>query len=62
MFAVKQHGGFIFFAFADHDDAIHLDRVQHQAHTIDRGLICGILIPTAHLAPCTQCGGFSDAH
>ena len=39
-----QHRRFVFFAFADDDDAVDVDFTQHAAHRIDRGLVDGVLI------------------
>ena len=47
-FAVEQHGGFVLFSLADHDNAIHVDGFQQVAHRIYRSAVGGVLITTTH--------------
>ncbi len=37
--AVEEHRGLVLLALADHDDATHRDRVEHEPHGVDRGLV-----------------------
>jgi hypothetical protein len=43
--AVVEHGRLVLLALADDHDAVHLDRVQDDAHRVDRGLVGGDLVP-----------------
>ncbi len=42
--AVVEHRRLVLLALADHDDAVHLHRLQHVAHAVDRRLIGGLLV------------------
>ena len=60
--AVEQHRRLVLLALADHDDALHGDRVDHPPHQVDRGPVGGVLV-----APPDPAGGahracLGDAH
>ena len=42
--AVVEHRRLVLLAFADHDDAVHLDRVEHGPHGVDGGLVHQFLV------------------
>ena len=44
LLAVEEHRRFVLLALADHDDAVHRDRVEHEAHRVDRGAVGGDLV------------------
>ena len=44
LLAVEEHRRFVLLALADHDDAVHRDRVEHEAHRVDRGAVGGELV------------------
>jgi len=48
-FAVVQHGSFVFFAFANYDDAADFDGVEDKAHGIHGGFVGCVFVATAHL-------------
>jgi hypothetical protein len=56
-FAIEQHGRFVLLALANDDDAIHLDRIEHQAHGVHGGLVAAFFIAPPHKAPGGQSGG-----
>ena len=37
LLSVEEHRRFVFFAFSDDDDSVHLDSVEHEAHGVDGG-------------------------
>jgi hypothetical protein len=39
MFAIEQHGGFVFFAFTNDDDAAHGHSAEHHAHGVHCGAV-----------------------
>ena len=43
-----EHGGFVSFALADHDDAVDIENVEFLAHRVDRGLVGLLLVAAAH--------------
>ena len=43
-----EHRGLVLLALADDDDPIHLDRVHHHAHGVDRRLVRRLLVAPAH--------------
>ena len=45
--AVGEHRRLVLLALADHDDAVHVDRVQHGVHAVDRGLVGRLLVAHA---------------
>ena len=61
LLAVVEHRGFVLLALADHDDAVHRDGVEHEAHRVDCGLVGGDLVAVADPAGGGQCGRFGDA-
>ena len=42
-----QHRCFVDFAFANHDSAVDVDQVEHNAHGVDGGAVGGIFITAA---------------
>ena len=62
MLALEQHRRFVLRPFADDDDAVHRDRVQHHAHGIDRRLVGRFLLPPAHPAAGRQRRRLGDPH
>src|SRR5205823_9851180 len=38
----------VLLALPDDDDAVHGDRVEHEPHRVDGGLVCRRLVPAAH--------------
>ena len=42
-----QHRRFVDFAFANHDSAVDVDQVEHNAHGVDGGAVGGIFITAA---------------
>ena len=50
--AVVEHRRLVLLALADHDQAVHRHRVEHQPHRVDRGLVGRLL-----LAPANPAGG-----
>ena len=42
--AVVEHRRLVLLALADHDDAVHRDRVEHVAHRVDGRLVGGLLV------------------
>jgi hypothetical protein len=51
--AVVEHRRFVLLALADHDDAVHRDRIDHQAHRVHGGLVGADLVT----APDPPAGG-----
>ena len=47
LLAVEEHRRFVLLALADHDDAVHRDRVEHEAHRVDGGAVGGQLVAAA---------------
>jgi hypothetical protein len=45
--AVEEHRRLVLLSLADHDDAVHLDGAEHQAHRVDRGLVGQLLLAPA---------------
>ena len=45
--AVEEHRGFVLLPLADHDHAVHRDRVEDEAHRVDRGAVGGELVAAA---------------
>ena len=61
LLAVVEHRRLVLLALADHDDAVHRDRVEHVAHTVDGGLVGGLLVAHADEWSRRQRGGLGDA-
>ena len=55
---VVQHGGFVFFAFANNNNAVHADGVEHVAHCVDCCAVGGEFVATPNPARCCECGRF----
>ena len=53
-------GRFVLLALADHDDALHRDRVEDDAHRVDRGTVGAVLVALAEPAPGGQRRGLGD--
>ena len=47
LLAVEEHRRLVLLALADHDDAVHRDRVEHEAHRVDGGAVGGDLVAAA---------------
>ena len=62
LLAVVEHRRLVLLPLADHDDAVHRDRVEDEAHRVDRGLVGGDLVAAADPAGGGQGGGLGDAH
>ena len=45
--AVEEHRRLVLLALADHDDAVHVDAVEHVAHRVDRGGVGRLLVAAA---------------
>ena len=60
--AVVEHRGFVFFAFADNDGAIHRNGAESKSHGIDGSAVCAFLVATAHPAARSEGGGFGHAN
>ncbi len=48
LLAVVQHRGFVLLALADHDDAVHRDRVEDEPHRVRRRAVGRVLVAAAH--------------
>src|SRR5262249_26851422 len=44
LLAVEEHRRLVLLTLADHDDATHRDRVQHQPHGVDGRLVGAVLV------------------
>ena len=60
LLAVEEHRGFVLLALADHDDAVHRDRVEDEAHRVDGGAVGGELVAAADPAGGGQRRGLGD--
>ena len=58
--AVVEHRRLVLLAFADHDDAVHHDGVEHRAHAVDRRLVGSDLVAAPDPAPGTHRSGLRD--
>ena len=47
LLAVVEHRRLVLLALADHDDAVHRDRVEHQPHRVDGGAVGALLLAAA---------------
>ena len=56
-----EHRRLVLLALADHDDAVHVDGVQREAHGVDGGLVGGDLVALAHPAGGRQRGSLGNA-
>ena len=61
LLAVEEHRRLVLLALADHDDAVHRDRVEHYAHPVDRGLVGGLLVAPADPPARAERGGLRHA-
>ena len=59
--AVVEHRRLVLLPLADHDDAVEVDRVEHQAHRVDGGPVGGVLVAPADPARGRQRGGLGGA-
>ena len=62
LLAVEEHRRFVLLALADHDDAVHRDRVEHEAHRVDRGAVGGELVAAPDPAGGGQRSRLGDPH
>src|SRR6202012_5772431 len=62
LFAVDQHRPFVFFAFADHHDTTHRDRVHQFADGFDGGAVAALFIAAANPTAGGHRTGFGDAY
>ena len=62
LLAVGQHRRLVLLALADHDDAVHVDGVEHGVHAVDGGLVGGLLVAAPDVAAGGQRGGLGHAH
>ena len=46
--AVEKHRSFIFLAFTDDNNAVHVDGVEHVAHRVDSSAISCVFVSAAH--------------
>ena len=60
LLAVEEHRRFVLLALADHDDAVHRDRVEDEAHRVDGGAVGGDLVAAADPAGGGQRRGLGD--
>ena len=60
--AVGEHGRLVLLALADHDDAVHVDALQHGVHAVHRPLVGRLLVPHADPRRAAQRGGLRDPH
>jgi hypothetical protein len=61
VFADIQHRGFINLTFTDHDPAINIHPVEHNAHGIDGGTVGGVFVAASQPFITRKCGGFGNA-
>src|SRR5262249_14017780 len=47
LLAVEEHRGLVLLPFADDDDAVHRNRVEHRAHRVYRSLVGRLLVAAA---------------
>ena len=62
LLAVVEHRRLVLLALADHDEAVHRDRVEHEAHRVDGGLVGGLLVAAADQPGGGERRGLGDAH
>ena len=62
LLAVVEHRRLVLLALADHDDAVHRDRVEHVAHRVDGGLVGGLLVAAPDHPRRGQSSGLGHAH
>ena len=60
LFAVVEHGRFVFLALPDHDDAAHAHRADQRAHRVDGRAVTAVLVPAADPPAGRHRGGFGD--
>ena len=60
--AVVEHRRFVLLAFADDDDAVHRDGLEHDAHGVDRGAVGAVLVAATHEPRRGQRGRLGHAH
>ena len=61
LLAVEEHRRLVLLALADHDDAVHRDRVDQQPHRVDGGAVGRLLVAAADPARGGQRGGLGHA-
>ena len=62
LLAVEEHRRLVLLALADHDDAVHRDRVEDEAHRVDRRLVGGDLVAAPDPAGRGKRRGLGHAH
>ncbi|KAG1647663.1 hypothetical protein GQR58_030425 [Nymphon striatum] len=60
--AVVEHGGFVFFALADNDQAVHVDAAEHVAHGFDRGTIGAFFVTSTHPSAGSKCAALGHSN
>src|SRR5207342_609339 len=60
--AVEEHRRLVLLALADDDDAAHRDRVEHEAHRVDRSLVGSDLVPAPDPTGRERRGRLRDAN
>ncbi len=60
--AVVEHRRLVLLAFADHHDAVHLDRVENGVHAVHRSLVGRLLVAHPEQAGGGEGGGLGHAH
>ena len=60
--AVEEHRRFVLLALADHDDAVHGDGVEHDAHGVDGRAVGAVLVASAHPAGGGERRRLGDPH
>ena len=61
-FTVEEHGGFVFFAFTDDNDAVEVDRLQEGTHGVHGSPVGGVLVTEAHPVAAGDGCSLRDAH
>ena len=62
LLAVVEHRRLVLLALPDHHHAVHLDRLEHEAHAVDGGLVGRLLVSHAHQRRGRQRGGLGHPH
>jgi hypothetical protein len=61
VFAVVQHGGFVFFALTDHHNTVEVDGAEELAHRVDGGFVGGVFVAAADERHGTDRGGLGSS-
>lgn len=62
LFTDVEHGSFVHLSFADDDDAVDVEIVEHAAHAFDGGSVHGVLIAASEIGRTANSGDFRYAH